>query len=421
MLAKMKSTYMEYPRPFWVLMLGIFIDQLGGSLIFPFFALYVTSHFNVGMTEVGIMFGIMTAAGVIGGMIGGAMTDKFGRKSMLLFGLIISGLFNIVIIFIDQIEVFYIVAGFVGFLGSLSGPAGQAMIADLLPEEKRADGFGMLRVVWNLSITFGPLIGGFVADYSFNYLFIADAVTSMITAGIVIAWLPESKPELSEEKEAQSMLQTLRGYGTVFKDHTYILFLGATMLVFLLFMQMFNTLPVYMRDVQGFPNKYYGYILSMNAGMVVLFQFWFTRRFSKLKPMTAMAIGCVILGAGFGMFGFVDGIAMFVVGMIILTIGEMIVAPFIQSMAAKFSPEDMRGRYLALMGLFRRFTNIFMPFVIGVVMDTFNPKWIWYGAGILGVVGAVSYLGLQKRAIERFKESEKPVLEGTAPVVKPAV
>jgi MFS family permease len=106
--------------------------------------------------------------------------------------------------------------------------------------------------------------------------------------------------------------------------------------------------------------------------------------------------------------------------MIILTIGEMIVAPFTQSVAAKFSPEDMRGRYMALLGLFRRITNIFMPFVIGVVMDTFNPKWIWYGAGILGFVAAVSYLGLQNQANERFKESEKPALDGNAPVVEPA-
>lgn len=407
-MEKIKSIYQEYPVPFWVLMLGLFIDQLGGTLIYPFFALYITSHFNVGMSQVGIMFGIMAITGILGGMIGGAMTDKFGRKKLLLYGLAISGLFSLSIIFINTIEVFYIVAGFVGFLNSLSGPAGNAMIADLLPEEKRADGFGMGRVVFNLAVAIGPLIGGFVADYSFSYLFIADAVTSMITALIVVKWLPESKPEPTEEQEAKSFLQTVGGYGVVFKDYTYLLFLLATMLTFLLFMQMNITLPVYMRDAHGFPNKYYGYILSLNAGLVVVLQFWFTRRFAKFPPMVAMAIGSVFIAFGFGMFGFIEGILLFALAMIILTIGEMIVAPFAQSMAAKFSPEDMRGRYMATFSLFNRIFNIFMPYLVGVIMDTLNPDWVWYGCGIVGSIAVLSYLALQGMTRERFKEVPVP-------------
>ncbi|MDH5606933.1 MAG: MFS transporter, partial [Anaerolineae bacterium] len=99
MLTNIKKTYNEYPRNFWVLMLGVFIDRFGGALVYPFFALYITDHFDVGMTEVGYLFGIFTLTGIVGSFLGGALTDKFGRKNMMLLGLFISGMTSLMIIF----------------------------------------------------------------------------------------------------------------------------------------------------------------------------------------------------------------------------------------------------------------------------------------------------------------------------------
>jgi MFS family permease len=85
MFKKIESIYQEYPRVFWLVMLGMFIDQLGGALIYPFFGLYITSKYAVGMTEVGILFSIIAVTSLFGSLIGGAVTDKFGRKGIILF------------------------------------------------------------------------------------------------------------------------------------------------------------------------------------------------------------------------------------------------------------------------------------------------------------------------------------------------
>ncbi|NQS91774.1 MAG: hypothetical protein HQ574_05135, partial [Chloroflexi bacterium] len=69
MLKNIKSIYHEYPRTFWLIMLGMFIDQLGGALIFPFFGLYITSKYSVGMTEVGILFSIIAVTSLFGSLI----------------------------------------------------------------------------------------------------------------------------------------------------------------------------------------------------------------------------------------------------------------------------------------------------------------------------------------------------------------
>ena len=85
MLSRIRSTYQEFPLRFWILVVATFIDRIGGTLIYPFFALYITEKFNVGMTEAGILVAIFSVSGFVGSMLGGALADRFGRRAMVLF------------------------------------------------------------------------------------------------------------------------------------------------------------------------------------------------------------------------------------------------------------------------------------------------------------------------------------------------
>ena len=163
MLNRLQAIYQEYPKTFWIIMGGMFIDQLGGALLFPFFGLYITSKYGVGMTEVGVLFTILAVTGLVGSIIGGALTDKFGRKVMILAGLVISALSSLLLAFAPNLEFIYLAGAIVGLFGNMAGPAHQAIVADVLPEDKRTDGFGILRVIANLAVVIGPAIGGFLA------------------------------------------------------------------------------------------------------------------------------------------------------------------------------------------------------------------------------------------------------------------
>ncbi len=205
-IKKVNSIYREYPKQFWVIVGSNFIDRVGGALIFPFFALYITKKFQVGMTEVGLLFAVFSVTDMIGNMIGGALTDYLGRKTMMIMGLIISALTSLGMGLVQQLEWFYVIGAISGIFASAAGPAHEAMLIDILPEKKRSEGFGVMRVAMNLSVAIGPAIGGFIAAYSFLILFIADTVTSLITALIVYLVVEESMPEEKEakvEKELQ--------------------------------------------------------------------------------------------------------------------------------------------------------------------------------------------------------------------------
>ena len=128
----------------------MFVDRVGGTLIFPFFALYVTQKFGVGMTQAGVLIGIFSISGMVGNFLGGALADRFGRKGIVLFGLVASALSSVAMGLVNDLAVFYLLAILVGLLSDIAGPGWQAMIADILPEEQRAEGFGIMRAWWGI-------------------------------------------------------------------------------------------------------------------------------------------------------------------------------------------------------------------------------------------------------------------------------
>ena len=404
---KVKGIYAEYPRTFWTLIAITFIDRVGGAMLFPFFALYLTKKFDIGMTQVGVLFAAFSFSSFIGSMLGGALTDRLGRKGIIIFGLIASSLSTLGMGFVNTYTVFFFMALFSGILSETSGPARQAMIIDILPEEKHAQGFGIFRVAFNLSVVIGPAIGGLLAARSYLALFIADAVISLITAALVFRLLPETKPESSPDAPQESMAGSFSGYFRVLRDTVFMLFLGASMLMVLTYMNMNTTLGVYLRDTYNVPESGYGGLLSLNAAMVVLFQFPITRWIENQKPLSMMAAGTLLYAIGFAMYGFVSVYSMFVLAMVIITIGEMIIAPMGQALVAKFSPEDMRGRYMAIYGFSWIIPFAFGPVLAGFVLDNYDPRLLWYVAGGIGLLAVFGFLTLQRR-METDEENEVP-------------
>jgi len=414
MLQRWRSTYNEYPKPFWTLMGASLVDNLGRFLLFPYFSLYITQRFGVGLTEVGILFAVFSLSSMVGSFIGGAITDKFGRKSMLLFGLVTSALSSLLMGIVDSLNAFYILSAIVGVLSNGGGPAQQAMIADLLPEKKRAEGYGMHRVVFNISATIGPALGGLLANINFLWLFVFDAVSSIITALIVYFVIPETKPEAGEEQADESLSQSVGGYGRIFRDSPYMAYVIISIIVTIVYVQMNSTMPVYLRDQHNIAPTGYGVLLSMNAAIVVFFQFWITRRISGRAPLKVMAVGTFLYAIGFGMFGFGSTFEYFILAMIVITVGEMVLAPVGQALVASFSPEDMRGRYMAVFGFTWGISFAFGPLIAGYVTDSIDPNWVWYGSFFLAMIGVIGYLLLHARIGPQLEEAESSDLPSSA-------
>ena len=403
MLKRFQATFQEYDRPFWTLVASSFIDRLGGALIFPFLSLYIANRFHVGMTEIGILLGVWSISGLIGSMIGGAMTDKFGRRFMLIFGLLFSALTALGLGFANDLKTFFFLLAGAGILSDIGGPAQSAMVADLLPEKQRAEGFGILRVATNLAVVFGPVIGGILAGVSYLLLFIIDAIASTLTAGIVFFALPETKPSLLEGQKSESMVKTMIDYRKIVRDKLFMAFIAVTISMVFVYSQMYSTLSVFLNKMHGVSAQGFGFLMSLNALMVVGLQFWITRKIKKFDPMLILIAATALYGIGYTMFGFVSIYPLFMLAMAIITIGEMLHIPTAQSLVAHFAPAEMRGRYMAAYGLSWAIPNSIAPLAAGLIMDNFNPNLIWYIAGLITMLTMAGFILLHKKGKERFR------------------
>jgi MFS family permease len=113
--------------------------------------------------------------------------------------------------------------------------------------------------------------------------------------------------------------------------------------------------------------------------------------------MLMMALGCLFYAIGFAMYGFVSVYALFLLAMVIITIGEMLVAPVGQALVAHFAPEDMRGRYMAVFGFSWGIPFAVGPLLAGLILDNGDPNLLWYAAGVVGLLATVGFLLLHQK------------------------
>jgi len=415
MLNRIQKTYHEFPALFWVVVGTLFIDGLGATLLFPFFALYITQKFGVGMTQAGVLLGMSSLFGLVGSIVGGALTDKFGRRKLILFGLTFSGLSSLLFGFAWDIRMLYPLVIIVGLLSRVAGPAHDAMIADILPEAKRQEGYGIMRVAFNYAWIFGTALGGLIAARSFLALFITDAVLSVTVALILYRFLPETKPAAdTATKQDETFLKTVAGYRIVVRDFAFMGFILAGIVALLVYQQQYSSFPVYLRDVHHINSRSYGVMLSITGLEVVVFQFWISRTIRKYSPFLMMMLSALFFMIGFGMINFVGSFALFIVVVVIITIGEMIFFPTSSALAANFAPVDMRGRYMAVANLAWAIPATIGPGAAGLILDGNHPQLLWVIGGILCAFSALGFyalhlwLGTQKRFVPVPPEQNVP-------------
>jgi MFS family permease len=118
--------------------------------------------------------------------------------------------------------------------------------------------------------------------------------------------------------------------------------------------------------------------------------------------MLMMALGSAFYVVGFSMYGFVTAYFLFIAAIVVITIGEMIVMPVSQALAANFAPEAMRGRYMAVFGLCWGLPSLVGPTLAGMILDNLNPRLVWYIGGVLCSLAVLAYIALHYFARSRL-------------------
>jgi MFS family permease len=156
-------------------------------------------------------------------------------------------------------------------------------------------------------------------------------------------------------------------------------------------------LAVYAKENFQVPESQYGFIMATNATMVVLFQYAVTRASAPYRPLNVLACGALLYAIGTGSVALGHGFWGFWISMVILTIGELLLAPTGTAFAANLAPPQMRGRYMGLYGLSWGVSLGIAPVIGGWLNDNVAPVAIWYAGLAMGLTAALGFLLLERR------------------------
>lgn len=392
----------EYPKQFWLLFWGMLISFAGVSMIWPYLMIYVSARLNLPMTATASLMTVNATAGLLATFIAGPITDRTGRKGTMVVGLMITGISYLAMIFANSLMDFFILMLIRGLANPLYRVGADAMIADIIPQGKRADAYALSRLSKNIGIAIGPAVGGFVAAASYDVTFII-ATISLVVFGLITAFfLNETLDKEAVQKEIGQSSQRL-GFKAILQDRAFLVFVGAFTLTQICGAIMWVLLAVYGKDNFNIPESQYGFIPMTNALMVVAFQIYITNITKSKHSLWMQSLGAAIYALGVGSIAFGNSFWDFWVSIVVLTIGEMILVPMATTYVADLAPADMRGRYMSVFSLGWGVATGIGPVVGGFLNDQISPQAIWYGGGLIGILGALWFVNqaLSARSIPK--------------------
>jgi MFS family permease len=391
MIKRVFSPQNKYSPQFWLILGGLLIGTIGSSMVFPFLTIYVSEQLDLPLTEVASLITLNGLVGLGASFAAGPITDRFGRKWVMVISLLGNGCTYLLFRGADTYLFFAALMALRGIFLPMYKVAVSAMVTDLVTQKQRADAFALMRTADNLGIAIGPAIGGFVAATSYDASFTIASLTLLFFGLLIAVFARETVPQETPETALEAKKPRSAGYGEVIKDRQFLAFVFSFTLFKICSVMLWALLAVYAKQNYGVPENQYGFIPTTNALMVVLFQVPVTQITKRYLPLPVMAIGTLIYALGVGSVAAGQGFWGFWLSFIVVTIGELMIMPTSTTYVANLAPVDKRGRYMSFFSLSQGAGRGIAPLLGGLLNDNVGPKAIWYGGGLIGLVSAASY------------------------------
>ena len=413
LISKLQVIYREYPRQYWLMINGIILATAGGSMIWPFLLIYVSGKLALPLSTVAALVSINAGMGLIASFIAGTLADKVGRKVVMNISLTVTGLAYIFLMRAETYPQFAILMVVIGLSNPLYQVGADAMLADMIPSEKRSEAYAINRIANNAAFAMGPAIGGFLATRSYDLAFYG-AATGFLAYSILLFVQARETLDASQQRKNETAIGQIEepakergGYSRVFQDGGYMAFVFSMSLGLVAPMMLWILMPVYAKTNFGVPESQYGWIPTTNAVMCVFVQYFVTRVTRKYKTLPVSAAAMLIYAVGAGSVALMTGFWGFWLSMVILTFGELTLIPTASKYVADRAPADLRGRYMSVYWLGWGLARTAAPLIGGFLNDTFFPQAIWIGAISIGSTSALGLFALAKRESALLKSQNR--------------
>jgi MFS family permease len=395
MIAKFQTLYKEYPRQYWLMIAGLVLATAGGSMIWPFLLIYASGKLNLPLSTVATLISINAGTGLISSIAAGTLADKIGRKVVMNISLTMTGLAYLFLMRAETYPQFAMLMVMIGLSNPLYQIGADAMLADIIPSEKRTDAYAINRIANNAAFALGPAVGGFLATRSYNLAFYG-ASAGFLAYSVLLFFLAHETLDKSAHPH-KSETANRGGYGTVLRDGKYMTYVILIALGLVAPTMLWILMPVYAKSNFGISESLYGWIPTTNALMCVFVQYAVTRATRRRPVLSVVAAGMLIYALGAGSVALMSGFWGFWLSMVILTFGELTLVPTSSKYVADRAPADLRGRYMSIYWIGWGLARTIAPLIGGFLNDAISPRSIWIGGLTLGLISTFGLFLLARR------------------------
>ena len=392
-----KNAYTGLSPATWWLSLVMLINR-SGTMVVPFMTLYLTHSLHYGIAKAGTVMAIFGMGAICGGFLGGKLTDKFGFYNIQLTALVCGG---IMFILLGQMKDYASIGACTFVLAVLNEsfrPANSTAIAQYSNDENRTRCYSLNRLSINLGWALGSAIGGFIASRNYQLLFWIDGLTNIGAAFLLRAVLaPQRNKQTPSKKETPPKVA---GGRSAYSDKLYLFFVLLTIMFSYSFFQLFTTVPVFYRDeLHLTPNKI-GAVMAVNGLIIALVEMVLVFKLEQRKKnLQFITFGVFLCAMSFLVYNiFPAGILLAILSMLLMTAGEMLSMPFMNSFMISRTDTGNRGQYAGLYTVAWSVAQVIGPFSGTQIAERFGYTTLWWVIGGVSVTTALGFKWMSYRS-----------------------
>ncbi|HAR6300243.1 TPA: MFS transporter [Staphylococcus pseudintermedius] len=387
---------MNMPKEIWWLVIGMAINITGASFLWPLNTIYMNEELDKSLSTAGLVLMVNSFGMIVGNLLGGTLFDKLGGYRTIMLGTIVSLCATILLNFFHGWPWYAIWLIMLGFGGGMIIPAIYAMAGAVWPQGGRQT-FNAIYLAQNIGVALGAALGGFVAELSFNYIFMANLAMYVIFFFIALFQFNMDYQATVKHQETLENVAHIQN-----KKHFTALILLCVMyaLCWIAYVQWQTTIASFTQSI-GISMSQYSLLWTVNGVLILVGQPLILPIIHLIKGQLKKQLyfGLVVFILSFFVTSFATSFSIFVVGMVIMTFAEMFVWPAVPTIANNLAPKGREGVYQGIVNSASTVGKAFGPLVGGILVDVFNMQ-IMFLSMIGLLVIAMAFLTIYDRKVD---------------------
>lgn len=385
-----RNAYAGLTGSTWWLSLVMLVNR-SGTMVLPFMTIYLKDKKGFSITDAGFIIAFFGVGAIAGSFIGGRLVDKIGFYKIQFWSLVLNGLMFILLGYMQTFWQIGICMFAAATLGEAFRPANAAAIAHYSNDSNRTRSYSLNRLAINLGWSIGPAIGGILA---YQWLFWVDGITCIVAALLLRVVLPPVKHEVHSKANDKTGLPVV----SVWKDIVYLKFMFFVFIMALCFLQMFSMLPVFYKEQLHFSKSAIGLLLALNGFVIVLFEMVMIYKLEgRRSPVSYISLGAFLIGLSYALLNIpLQGLVIALICMLFITLGEMLMFPFVNTYWVSRSNQYNRGQYASVYTMFFSLAHVLAPTFGSQMVSRFGYNILWYAVFILSCIAAFGFYRFKK-------------------------